>query len=130
MRILDESSVPPIWELGMARVASLKDMTESSWTWIVEVVVVNQDVTEYNSCPTCGKSVELRDEGWVCGVHGLVDAQVRKVLHLHVADSSGVYPAVYFGEPFGEGLFKKRIVVKGYFRGGELQISKFYVSRV
>lgn len=130
VRILDESVVPPIGELGMARVASLKDMSESSWTWMVEAVVVNEDVTEYNSCPTCGKSVELRGERWVCGVHGLVDAQVRKVLHLHVADSSGVYPAVYFGESPGGGLFKKRIVVKGYFREGELQISKFYVPSV
>jgi hypothetical protein len=42
----------------------------------------------------------------------------------------GVYPTVYFGEPPGEGLIKKRIVVKGYFREGKLRISKFYVPRV
>lgn len=130
VRILDESAVSPVWELGTARPASLKDMSESSWTWVVEAVVVDESVTEYNSCPICRRGVERKDEGWVCGVHGLVDAQVRKVLHLHLADSSGVYPAVYFGEPLGEGLFKKRIVVKGYFREGELRISKFYVPRV
>lgn len=130
VRILDEDAVPPVWELKGARARSLKDMSGSSWTWIAEAVVVDEDVTEYNSCPTCGKSVELRNHRWVCRVHGPVDVQVRKVLHLHVADSGGVYPAVYFGKSPGKGLFKRRIVVKGYFREGELQISKFYVPKV
>jgi len=130
VRTLDESAMPPIWKLRMARIDSLKDMSESSWTWVVEGVVIEENETEYNSCPTCRRGVEPKDDGWVCEIHGLVDAQVRKVLHLHVADPSGMYPAVYFGEPLGEGLFKKRIVVKGYFREGELQISKFYVPSV
>jgi len=129
VKVMGEGAVPPVWELKTAKAGSLKDMSGSSWTWIAEAVVVDEDVTEYNSCPTCGRGVELRDEGWVCGVHGPVDVQVRKVLHLHLADSSGVYPAVYFGEPPGEGLFKKRIVMKGYFREGELQISRFYEPR-
>ncbi len=126
IRILDESAVPPVWELKTAKAISLRDMSRSSLTWIAEAVVLNEDVTEYNSCPTCGRGVELKDEGWVCRDHGLVHAQVRKVHHLHVGDSSGIYPSVYFGELPGEGLFKARVVVKGYFRGGELQISKFY----
>lgn len=126
VRPLGEDAVPPVWELGAARAASLKDISESGWTWIVEAVVVDEEVTEYNACPFCGRGVELGDGGWVCGDHGPVDVQVRRVHHLHIADSSGVYPAVYFGEPPGEGLFKKRMVVKGYFREGELQISKFY----
>lgn len=130
VRPLDEGAVPPMWELRAARAASLKDMSESSWTWIVEAVVVDEDITEYNSCPFCGKGVELGDGRWICGDHGPVDVRVRKVYHLHVADSSGVYPAVYFGEPPGEGLFKKRIVVKGHFREGELQVSKFYMPKV
>ncbi len=126
VKVLGEGAVPLAWKLRTAKAGSLKEMSGSSWTWVIEVVVVDEDVTEYRSCPTCGRSVELKDEGWVCGVHGLADAQVRKVLHLHVADSSGMYPAVYFGEPPGEGLFKKRIIVKGYFREDELQITRFY----
>ena len=62
---LDEDAVSPLWELRVARAASLKEMSESSWTWIVEAVVVNEDVTEYNSCPTCGRGVELRGFGFV-----------------------------------------------------------------
>jgi hypothetical protein len=130
VKVLSEDAVPPVWELKKARVGSLREMSGSNWTWVVEAVVVDDEVTEYNACPICGRAVELRDEGWVCGVHGLVEVQVRRVLHLHVADSSGVYPAVCFGAPSREGLFKRRILVKGYFREGELQISKFYEPRL
>lgn len=126
VRVLGEDAVPPVWKLKAARVVSLKDMSGSSWTWIAEVVVVDEDVTEYNACPTCGRGVVLKDEGWICEVHGFVDAHVRKVYHLHVADLSGVYPAVYFGEPPGDRLFRKRMVVKGYFREGELQVTRLY----
>ncbi|MFQ6126960.1 MAG: DUF2240 family protein [Candidatus Heimdallarchaeota archaeon] len=130
IRILSDDTLPPVWELETAKKGSLEEMSKTSKTWIVEGVVVDMETTEYDSCPTCGRRVEPRDEGWFCTTHGLVDVQARMVLHLYVADSSGIYPAVYFGKPLGEELFKKKIRVKGYFRSGELQISKFYLPKI
>lgn len=130
IRILGDDVLPQMWELGPAKMKSLEAMSQTSKTGIVGGVVVDMETTEYDACPTCGRRVDPGEEGWVCSIHGRVEVQARMVFHLHVADSSGVYPAVYFGKPLGTELFKKRIRVKGYFRGGELLISKFYLTKV
>ncbi|MGQ4833714.1 MAG: hypothetical protein ACP6IS_07450 [Candidatus Asgardarchaeia archaeon] len=123
---LDDSALPEITKLKPAWAGSLKEVKESFGSFIVKTVVVEEDTSEYFACPICKRSLDVSDSEFTCIEHGPVEPIVRKVYHYTLSDPSGVYSAVFFGDPPEEKLFKKFITVKGYFKGDEFQISKIY----
>ncbi len=124
---LDEEELPPILQLKPAWAENLKSMTQARGAFIVSVLILEEEIMEYPSCPYCKRSLDMTDSEWLCSVHGPIDQpEMRKVYHYFVADDSGTYPAVFFGDPPQEGLAGKRVILKGYFKDSELQIMKFY----
>jgi len=120
---LEDSSLPPIYELPPAKAPTLKKLKEGR-VRIAEATVVMDQTIEQSVCPICGRIVSLTEEEWICDVHGPVDPELRTVHRLQVADLTGLYPAVYYGEE--SGLEDKKLVFKGGFRGDELHIYKIY----
>lgn len=55
-----------------------------------------------------------------------IEPEMRKVYHYFIADDSGMFPAVYSGEPPEESISRLKIIAKGYFRGEGFQILKIY----
>jgi len=126
IEVLEDETLPKITELKTAWAESLKAAKESFGSFIVKAAVVEEDTSEYFACPICKKSLDVSDSEFVCQEHGPVEPIVRKVYHYVISDPSGMFPAVFFGEPPLESLFKKIIITKGYFKGDEFQISKIY----
>ncbi|MGQ4892743.1 MAG: hypothetical protein ACP6IP_09700 [Candidatus Njordarchaeia archaeon] len=123
---LDENAVPPLNMLKPAFSESLKNLEDNPGSYLVKAVVIEEQTSEYFTCPICGRNIDLRGEEWVCPEHGVVDPVIRRVYRFLLSDKTGVYPAVYFGEIDRPSILNKLIVFKGFMRGGEIQISKIY----
>jgi len=126
IRELDENALPPIFELKPAWANSLKEMSESPGAYIAKAVVIEEQVTEFFTCPFCGKSIDISDSEWICPEHGSVEPDIKKRYRYLISDKSGVYPAVFFGELDRPSILNKLITFKGYMRNGEVQISRIY----
>ncbi|MHA1581368.1 MAG: hypothetical protein ACTSYM_02505 [Candidatus Baldrarchaeia archaeon] len=123
---LSEDVLPPLPDLKPAQAASLKEVLEGKGSYVVSFIVVEEDMVEYPSCPVCKRSVDMVESEWVCPTHGSVEPEMRKVYHYYIADDSGTYSAVFFGEPPRERITGTKVTAKGYFKGEEFQISKIY----
>lgn len=120
---LNDTTLPPVYELPPAKAPTLRKLKENR-VRIAEATVVMDQRIEQSTCPICGRVVNLSEEEWVCDVHGPVEPELKTVHRLQVADLTGLYPAVYYGEE--SSLEDKRLVFKGGFRGDELYIYKVY----
>ncbi len=125
MTFLEEDALPSITQMLPARAPTLAAARKRG-SWIVSVLVLHQEVTENMVCPHCRRLLELVDEEWLCPIHGPVEPELRKVYRYQLANSSGVYPGVFYGEPPEENLELKKILVKGRFRGEEFLITRIY----
>ncbi len=123
---LDENVVPPVEKLTPAWANTIKQLEENPGAFIVKGVVIEEQISEYFTCPICGKSVDIRDEEWTCTDHGVIEPIMKKIHRYLISDKSGEYPAVYFGELDFETVLNKLIIFKGYMKSGEIQISKIY----
>ena len=123
---LSDDSLPPLIELKPAWGENLKSLEGILGSYILDAVVVDEQVSEFFTCPECGRSVDLVDSDWVCPIHGVIDPQVKQVRRLLISDESGEYPAVYFGELEWSSILYKGIIFKGFMREGEIQINKIY----
>ncbi|HDI31926.1 MAG TPA: hypothetical protein ENF80_03815 [Thermofilum sp.] len=120
---LDDTMLPPIYDLPPAKAPTLRKLKEDR-VRIAEATVVMDQRIEQSTCPVCGRVVNLSEDEWVCDVHGPIEPELRTVHRLQVADLTGLYSAVYYGEE--SNLEDKRLVFKGGFRGDELYIYKVY----
>jgi len=123
---LDESALPSLIDLKPAWASTLKEVFEGKGSYVVSFIVVDEDIVEYPSCPICKRSVDMVESEWICSTHGSVEPEMRKVYHYYIADDSGTYSAVFFGEPPKEKITGTKVTAKGYFKGEEFQISKIY----
>ena len=127
IKILDESTVPPLISLAPAWLPSLKSLKETKGAWLVRAVVIDQATTEYTACPLCGKAVDMVDDKWICSEHGEIDMpKSEKIWRFMLSDGSGVFVAVYFRELPYETIVNREIVLKGYFKDDELYIMRIY----
>lgn len=125
---LDDKAMPPIEEMKAAMAGSLGEMMKSGRTFVVSALVADEESREYQACPECSRAANYVSPDWICQVHGKIEPRKSVINHLKLADKSGMYPAVYFGE-LHEGLFKKMVTLKGFMLEGELQIGKIYQAR-
>jgi len=123
---LSDDILPPVTELRPAWGENLKSLENTLGSFILDAVVIDEQVSEFFTCPECGRSVDLINSDWVCPVHGIIDPQVKQVRRLLISDESGEYPAVYFGELEWSSILYKKIIFKGFMREGEVQINKVY----
>lgn len=123
---ISESSLPPIQELKPAWGENLKALEGNPGSFLLDAIVIDENILEYFTCPECGRSVDLVDSDWVCPIHGSVEPNVKQMRRLLISDESGVYPAVYFGEIDKGSILYKKIIFKGFMREGEVQINKIY----
>lgn len=126
IEILNDNELPSILKLEKAWAPNLKYIMEERGVYIIKAAIIEEDVTEYQACPICKKRLDFVEMNWVCQEHGVVDPEVRKINRYQIADTSGIYSAVYFGQPPQDSLYKKIVIMKGYFKDNEFQISKFY----
>ena len=126
IEILPDDTLPKILDLPKAWASDLKSALEMRGTYIIKVGVIDEEITEYFACPICKKRLDFIESNWVCPEHGNVEPETRKIHHYQIADKSGIYPAVYFGESPYDSLYKRIVIMKGYFKGEEFQISKIY----
>ncbi len=73
--------------------------------------VIHEEITENIVCLICKRLLELSDEERICPFHGPIEPETRKTYRYQLADSTGIYPSVYYGEPPSESLLMNRIVV-------------------
>ncbi len=125
IKVLDEKVMPPIEEMKAAMAGSLGEMMKSGRTFVTSAIVADEESREYQACPECSRAVNYVSPDWICQIHGKIEPRKSVINHLKLADKSGMYPAVYFGE-LCEGLFKKMVTLKGFMLQGELQIGKIY----
>ena len=123
---LDEDTLPPIHMLKPAIANNIREIMDKPGSSIIKAVVIDEQVSEYFTCPECGRSLDLVDSDWVCPIHGSVEPVIKKVYRLLISDPSGEYPAVYFGSLDMPSLLNKLIIFKGFGRNGEVQINKIY----
>jgi len=124
MEELDDSTLPPIYELPPARVVTLAQLKEIRGQRIASAIVIMQQTSQISLCPVCGREVIPSDSEWICNIHGNVEPEIRRVHRLQLADDTGIYQATVLGE-IGN-IEDKDITFKGMFRGDELYIQKIY----
>ncbi|RLE60251.1 MAG: hypothetical protein DRJ32_03200 [Thermoprotei archaeon] len=126
MEELPDDALPPIVSLQPALSPTIAGIKDKRGSWIVSGVILMEDISEFFSCPQCRRSLEFIDNDWVCPVHGVVEPETRRVFRYQIADETGIYSAVYYGEPVGEELTNRAIKFKASFKGDELVIFKIY----
>mgnify|MGYP000324193106 CR=1 FL=1 len=126
IEILDDNLLPPITELKPAWAESLKEMKQQGGTYLVKVLVIDETILDREVCPICGRPLEFREEGYYCPEHGQVEPERKKYWRFIISDSSGTFPAISFVDPPVPSVLDRLVVLKGYFKGDELQIKKFY----
>lgn len=127
IEILDDTTLPPITELKPAWAESLKFVMEHRGAWLVKAIVLEEITSEYSACPLCGKGVEMIEDSWYCPEHGQIDQPVtERIWRYLLADSSGVFQAIYFKEPPKDQLKDKEVIIKAYSKDEEIYIMRFY----
>ncbi len=125
VEILPDDALPPITRLKPAW-APLAKAIKSKGYRLARFAVIDEQTSEYLACPVCGRSLETRDSDLYCPEHGLIrEPDSRKVFRYKVADESGIFSAVFFGEP-PESLTGKLVTAKGYGREDDFHIIKIY----
>ncbi len=125
VEILPDDYLPPITELQPAR-GTIEKALKSRLYYIVTFMVLDEESVDYLACPICGRGLEAKDSELICPEHGVIrEAETKTVLRYKVADSTGIYSAVYFGDY--PGLMKGKLVTaKGFGKEGDFHITKFY----
>jgi len=127
IEILDDTILPPITQLKPAWAESLNFVMENRGAWLVRAIVLEEITSEYSACPLCGRGVEMVEDYWYCPEHGQIDQPTtERIWRYLLADSSGVFQAIYFKEPPMEQLKDREVVVKAYSKDGEIYIMRFY----
>lgn len=126
IEILEDDKLPSILDLKPAWVNNLKELKDRRGTYLVKVLVIDENTTEYFACPICGRGLELYESDWICPEHGEVEPEVKKVWRYLVSDRTGTWPAVFFGEVDKSSLMNRLVILKGYFRNDELQVQRIY----
>ncbi|RLE79066.1 MAG: hypothetical protein DRJ52_09190 [Thermoprotei archaeon] len=125
MEEIPDEELPPIIYMPAAWVSSIKEIISRKVPGVIEVAVLDSDITENMVCPECGRIVEYVEETWVCAVHGSVEPEIRRFSRYHIADKSGVYLATKVGEEELPELHTA--IVKAYPKGlEEVLITKVY----
>ncbi len=125
VEVLPDDALPPITRLKPAW-ASLAVAIKSKGYRLVKFAVIDEQTSEYLACPICGRSLDTRDSDLYCPEHGLVrEPDSRKVFRYRVADKSGIFSAVFFGES-PESLTSKLVTAKGYGKDDDFHIIKIY----
>ncbi len=125
VEILPDDYLPPVTELRPAK-GTIEKALNSRLYYIVKFMVLEEESVDYLACPICGKGLEAKDSDLICPEHGIIrEAVTKTVLRYKVADSTGIYSAVYFGEYPGP-MKGKLVTAKGFGKEGDFHITKFY----
>jgi len=66
----------------------IKDLEEGKTATVIGTVVQIFEPRFYDSCPDCGKKVELGEQGYVCPNHGTVESKPQGILNIVFDDGT------------------------------------------